>query len=258
MFGDTFTWSLLHAAAYHGNSKAVKLLMTVDGADVEARDTWYQGTPLAWAAFSGHEPVCRLLIEVYGASPHTQNSKGQVPADLLSDPNDKRWRGLLFDVRPRQGLAVSICLFLFFSFHSSRVARLCSMRRSLLLFRFLFLFLFISAFASDFRKTGKPATRRRRRQPQAAAPADDACGGADAIEARTGGPIASHRPTHRASDVRSPTDEKAPRNHYRPSSVDAGRRRRRSGRKPRRRGRRRRSHLERELSKGETEARSVQ
>ncbi|KAG5463594.1 MAG: hypothetical protein BJ554DRAFT_6192 [Olpidium bornovanus] len=53
MFDDRFTWSLLHAAAYHSNLKAAKILMGVPGADVEVRDTWYGGTPLAWAAFGG-------------------------------------------------------------------------------------------------------------------------------------------------------------------------------------------------------------
>lgn len=52
MFNDTFTWAPLHAAAYYGESKVVKALMA-QGAKVEVHDTWYSGTPLAWAAFGG-------------------------------------------------------------------------------------------------------------------------------------------------------------------------------------------------------------
>jgi wobble nucleotide-excising tRNase len=48
----TFTWSALHAAAYYGSSKVIQALME-HNANVEIQDTWYQGRPLAWAAFGG-------------------------------------------------------------------------------------------------------------------------------------------------------------------------------------------------------------
>jgi hypothetical protein len=52
MFNETFTWSALHAAAYYGETKVIKALMAKD-ANVDIHDTWYSGTPLAWAAFGG-------------------------------------------------------------------------------------------------------------------------------------------------------------------------------------------------------------
>lgn len=52
LYDSTFTWSGLHAAAYHGSIQAINLLME-HGANVELEDTWYRGRPLAWAAFGG-------------------------------------------------------------------------------------------------------------------------------------------------------------------------------------------------------------
>lgn len=52
MFNSNFTWGPLHAAAYGGEPKIIKTLIA-HGADVELHDTWYSGTPLAWAAFAG-------------------------------------------------------------------------------------------------------------------------------------------------------------------------------------------------------------
>lgn len=52
MFNETFTWSPLHAAAYYGETKVIRALMA-HNAQVDIHDTWYSGTPLAWAAFGG-------------------------------------------------------------------------------------------------------------------------------------------------------------------------------------------------------------
>lgn len=52
LYENTFTWSGLHAAAYHGAKQIVSLLME-HGGNVELEDTWYRGRPLAWAAFGG-------------------------------------------------------------------------------------------------------------------------------------------------------------------------------------------------------------
>jgi len=52
LYDSIFTWSGLHAAAYHGSIQIVNLLLE-HGANVELEDTWYRGRPLAWAAFGG-------------------------------------------------------------------------------------------------------------------------------------------------------------------------------------------------------------
>ena len=55
--GDNDGATALHAAAYHGSADAVRLLLA-RGADLEARDTTYDSTPLDWAAVgSGERPA---------------------------------------------------------------------------------------------------------------------------------------------------------------------------------------------------------
>jgi hypothetical protein len=87
------------------------------GANVEIHDTWYSGTPLAWAAFGGEylipsnmesktvfhplfgvvdrDRVARLLVEKYNANKKARNDHGQIPLDLVSDRDDPRWAGVL-------------------------------------------------------------------------------------------------------------------------------------------------------------------
>ena len=50
----------LHAAAAHGALKCARLLIA-RGADVDARESTYQGTPLTWAAHFGHREMIELL-----------------------------------------------------------------------------------------------------------------------------------------------------------------------------------------------------
>ncbi|RUS15916.1 hypothetical protein BC937DRAFT_91811 [Endogone sp. FLAS-F59071] len=97
MFNSSFTWGPLHAAAYGGETKIIKTLIS-HGADVELHDTWYSGTPLAWAAFADKDKAVRLLVEKYGANRQAKNIHGQVAFDLVSDANDPRWVGLLTGV----------------------------------------------------------------------------------------------------------------------------------------------------------------
>jgi hypothetical protein len=69
MFGDEFTWGALHCAAYYGNIKVIDALME-QGANIEMRDTWHRGTPLAWAAFAGETFLFDLYFmhSIYAAS----------------------------------------------------------------------------------------------------------------------------------------------------------------------------------------------
>ncbi|OZJ04686.1 hypothetical protein BZG36_02542 [Bifiguratus adelaidae] len=94
MYGQPFTWSVLHAAAYGGDSKVVKILME-QGADINLRDTWHGGDALAWAAFGDKHRIVKMLIEKYGADPHAKNDDGQEAYDIVSNPLDPRWEGIL-------------------------------------------------------------------------------------------------------------------------------------------------------------------
>ncbi|TPX46625.1 hypothetical protein SeMB42_g02959 [Synchytrium endobioticum] len=91
--GERFKYPLLSAIASKGHIRAAELLIQ-HGANVEIPDTWYQGRPLAWAAWNGHANFCRMLIEVHGANRSARNSKGQVAFDLVSNRTDPKWRGI--------------------------------------------------------------------------------------------------------------------------------------------------------------------
>ncbi|TPX31078.1 hypothetical protein SmJEL517_g05521 [Synchytrium microbalum] len=93
---DRFTWPLMSVVASNGRTEAADLLIKY-GANVEITDTWYEGRPLAWAAWNGHIEFCRRLIERHGANRFAKNTKGQVAFDLVSDPTNPKWRGVLTD-----------------------------------------------------------------------------------------------------------------------------------------------------------------
>jgi hypothetical protein len=46
------TWTPVHAASFQGNSTVVEMLLQY-GADIEAVDGVYSGTPLLWASYAG-------------------------------------------------------------------------------------------------------------------------------------------------------------------------------------------------------------
>src|SRR5690606_19205219 len=52
----------LHAAAFHGNDEAVRVLLK-HGANARARDGRYCGTPAGWAAHAGHRATADLILE---------------------------------------------------------------------------------------------------------------------------------------------------------------------------------------------------
>ena len=74
----------LHTAAYHGNAEVVRLLIDA-GAELDARDARFDGTPLAYATVGSGEragrpgnwaETVRLLIEA-GACPRRRVGLGQ-------------------------------------------------------------------------------------------------------------------------------------------------------------------------------------
>jgi ankyrin repeat protein len=55
---------------YAGRGETGNALLVIEhGADIDALDDEYHGTPLAWAAAEGHEDTVRLLLE-HGANPN--------------------------------------------------------------------------------------------------------------------------------------------------------------------------------------------
>ncbi|KAI9143118.1 hypothetical protein BKA69DRAFT_1037237 [Paraphysoderma sedebokerense] len=102
LFGSKFTWAPIHCAAYYGDIKMFNLFMEYNG-NVELRDTWYTATPLLWAAFGGHVEMCKALIEQYGADQEATNSGGQKAHELISDPDDPKWIGVLLKTSKKPG-----------------------------------------------------------------------------------------------------------------------------------------------------------
>ncbi|KAK9727973.1 hypothetical protein K7432_001425 [Basidiobolus ranarum] len=94
IFGEALEWGPLHAAAYYGLKDVVPVLID-NGADIELRDNGFKSTPLAWAAFGGHDQVAKMLVEEYHAEKEPENINGQIPIHLVADPENSRWSFLL-------------------------------------------------------------------------------------------------------------------------------------------------------------------
>jgi hypothetical protein len=82
----------LHSAAYHGNAAVVRMLLDA-GADVDARDARFDGTPLAFATVGSGEQsgkpgdwieTVRLLVEA-GASRQGVWISGKPPSEEITD-----------------------------------------------------------------------------------------------------------------------------------------------------------------------------
>ncbi len=58
----TAGYTPLHAAAFHGNNDAVRILLQ-HGANPRMRDGKYCGTPAGWAAHAGHTATANLILE---------------------------------------------------------------------------------------------------------------------------------------------------------------------------------------------------
>jgi ankyrin repeat domain-containing protein 50 len=49
-------------ASYFGLERVVKLLLEIDGVDLNSTDDTYGRSALSWAAENGHEAVVKLLL----------------------------------------------------------------------------------------------------------------------------------------------------------------------------------------------------
>ncbi|XP_049944330.1 poly [ADP-ribose] polymerase tankyrase-1-like [Schistocerca serialis cubense] len=71
------SWTALHVAAGGGDVAAASCLVGA-GAEVDARTSLYQSTPLHWAAQRGHAGVVRLLLGA-SADPNARDLLGRTP-----------------------------------------------------------------------------------------------------------------------------------------------------------------------------------
>ena len=58
---ETEGYSALHAAAFHGNIEAIRVLMQ-HGANVRLRDSKYCGTPAGWARYAKHPEAVQVIL----------------------------------------------------------------------------------------------------------------------------------------------------------------------------------------------------
>ena len=56
----TTGYTALHAAAFHGNADAARVLLA-HGANVTTRDSSYAGSPAGWARYAGHSELAQLI-----------------------------------------------------------------------------------------------------------------------------------------------------------------------------------------------------
>ncbi|HEY1368986.1 MAG TPA: ankyrin repeat domain-containing protein [Gaiellaceae bacterium] len=79
----------LHAAAYTGSADTARLLLD-RGADLEARDTTFDSTPLGWAAVgSGERPRTNPAAD-WVATVRILLERGASPAEISLDPDDPK------------------------------------------------------------------------------------------------------------------------------------------------------------------------
>ncbi|KAL6407045.1 hypothetical protein AUP68_09866 [Ilyonectria robusta] len=78
----------LHYAVRGGHERIVRLLVTEFGADKNAKDIIGR-TPLHFAAGEGYEDVVRLLVTEFGADKNVNNSFGETPLHYAAWGNDE-------------------------------------------------------------------------------------------------------------------------------------------------------------------------
>jgi ankyrin repeat protein len=93
---STRGYTPLHAAAWSANEEAVRVLLK-HGADVNARETKYDGTPAGWAQYAGHAHIRDLIL--HGSIDIIQAIEfdllERLPLILKADPHalDRVFRG---------------------------------------------------------------------------------------------------------------------------------------------------------------------
>ncbi|KAI8621064.1 hypothetical protein BC830DRAFT_1164051 [Chytriomyces sp. MP71] len=97
--GMEFEWAPLHAVSYYGRAKMLDILVG-QKANMEIRDTLHGSTPLMWAAYAGKVNTARRLMRNNRPDKFAKNNEGQTAMDLVSDPQNPEWRGILNNETP--------------------------------------------------------------------------------------------------------------------------------------------------------------
>jgi len=106
---DPCGFTLLHAAAFRGYTKLVKMLVDQHHFQVDQQDH-YMFTPLHWACYSGNVDVAMFLMKK-GASPTLQNIFALTAPDIAEEQNHMElWKAMDAELQ-RQACQVLFTLF---------------------------------------------------------------------------------------------------------------------------------------------------
>ncbi|KAJ3249562.1 hypothetical protein HDU78_000089 [Chytriomyces hyalinus] len=97
--GLEFEWAPLHAVSYWGRAKMLDILVS-QKANMEIRDSLHGSTPLMWAAYAGKVNTARRLMRNNRPDKFAKNNNGLTAMDLVSDPANPDWRGILNNEPP--------------------------------------------------------------------------------------------------------------------------------------------------------------
>lgn len=101
LFVDRFKWGPLHACAFMGRERLIRVLLSDGDASVDFRDGWFGSSALGWAAYANQYKIAEMLVDEFKANIEHRNKNGMIPIDLVPADveNMPLWTELLTPVK---------------------------------------------------------------------------------------------------------------------------------------------------------------